>query len=386
VTGRGCALAIGAGGAASLALAVALNAGQSTVDLIVLGIALAAGYEVELNPGARQMLPLGFAIVPVLLRAGTPLEFVAIVSAAGLFAAVFGPTQAAPERWLQFATYLAAALAAGAIYQLLMQVHGYSHNRFGVFSALVGAAAIEVFVVDATEFGRMHTVVPLRARGADLALVTSATLMAIGYAGIDGQGQLGLWGVALFSIPLLAAWYSFKLLAQTRRTFEETVHALGVAPELAGLVREGHAARVATLAVEIGVELGFSTDDLRDLETAAWLHHLGAVALDDPRAGDSSDVTRATAGMLRSSDALSTAGDILAAESAVHRTAAAGVEPRSDVLGQILRVAHAFDESTAGGKQRASSAVEALLTDPAEVADRKVLAALESVVQKRRPY
>ena len=49
-------------------------------------------------------------------------------------------------------------------------------------------------------------------RMADLALVTSATLMAISAMGVDGSGGMGLWGPAVFTIPLLAAWYSYEHL------------------------------------------------------------------------------------------------------------------------------------------------------------------------------
>ena len=80
---------------------------------------------------------------------------------------------------------------------------------------------------------------------ADVALVTSATLMAISAVGVEGHGGMGLWGPAIFTIPLLAAWYSYEHLEVIRRTYDQTIRALGAAPELGGMVREGHAARVA---------------------------------------------------------------------------------------------------------------------------------------------
>ena len=76
------------------------------------------------------------------------------------------------------------------------------------------------------------------------------------------------------------------------------MQALGVAPELVGLVRPGHVERVATLSVSLGNDLGLSEADVDDLETAAWLHHLGAVSLDEPATGghpDAADVARAGA-------------------------------------------------------------------------------------------
>ena len=78
-------------------------------------------------------------------------------------------------------------------------------------------------------------------RMADVALVTSATLMAISATGVEGTDGMGLWGPAVFTIPLLAAWYSYEHLDVIRRTYDQTIRALGAAPELGGMVRDGHA-------------------------------------------------------------------------------------------------------------------------------------------------
>ena len=63
--------------------------------------------------------------------------------------------------------------------------------------------------------------------------------MAIGYRGVDGRGELGVWGPLLFSIPLLGAWYSFERLDSISRTYRQTIEALAMAPELGGVVRAG---------------------------------------------------------------------------------------------------------------------------------------------------
>jgi hypothetical protein len=53
------------------------------------------------------------------------------------------------------------------------------------------------------------------------------------------------------------------------------------------------------------------------------------------------------------------------------------------LLGQILKVASAYDELTEGNDAHASWAVEALFTGPAYVYDGRVLTALEHVLSKR---
>ena len=81
--------------------------------------------------------------------------------------------------------------------------------------------------------------------------------------GVEGIGGMGLWGPAVFTIPLLAAWYSYEHLALIRRTYDQTIRALGAAPELGGMVRDGHAERVAEVAVAMGGTLGFSRSRAR---------------------------------------------------------------------------------------------------------------------------
>lgn len=369
-------------------VAVSLGASQQLVDVIVLGAALVVGNLVELRPAERSPLPFGFAIVIVLLRAATPGEFIAVVAGASVVGvALRTEPRGWPARLLLLAEFLAEGLGAGAIYRLIASAGGGSTaTPLVVLLALGGAAISEIVVADLVAFVRDHRWARLRSRGADLALVSSGILMAVGYGGLDGQGRLGLWGPVLFSIPLVAAWYSFELLDKTRRTFRQTVEALGVAPELCGLVRTGHSERVAVLAVTIGEALGVTGSQLEDLETAAWLHHLGAVSLDEPAEDvqlDPPDVARAGAEILRSSYALESAGDIVAAEPRLHRAPQDKSDEPSALLGQILKVASAYDDLTEGDDSHAQWAVEALFTGPAYVYDGRVLTALEQVLSRR---
>jgi hypothetical protein len=283
------------------------------------------------------------------------------------------------------AEWLAAALGAGAVFHIITSATG-TGSRVGILGALAGAAIAEIAVADVVEYVRARRVAPLRARSADVALITSGMLMAVGYAGIAGKGQLGLWGPALFSVPLVAAWYSFRLLERSRRTYRETVQALGTAPELGGLVRPGHVERVATLAVSLGEELEISGPELEDLETAAWLHHLGAVCLDESLDGarpDAVQVARAGSEILQASQGLSKAGDIVAAEPMLHRPQPGSSPGQAALTGQVLKVASAYDELTEGDDSHASWAVDALFTGPAYVYDGRVLAALEAVLRRR---
>jgi response regulator RpfG family c-di-GMP phosphodiesterase len=209
-------------------------------------------------------------------------------------------------------------------------------------------------------------------------------LMAVGYDGLGGRGGMGLWGPALFSVPLLAAWYSFSRLAAIRRTYTQTLSALSIVPEVGGLVREGHAERVADLSLAVGRELGLEPRELEFLEAAALLHHIGHVCLDDPevlgRSVDAFEVARASADMLRQAEFLAPAAELLSPDP---RPFGGAERSWTSISGQVLRVASAFDELSEGGQQRLlAGAVEALYSGPGYVYDPRVLAALERVLDR----
>ena len=69
-----------AGTAAGIAAAI-FTSGSTVADLAVLTAACVIGELVELRPAGRAPLPLSFAIVIVLVRAATPVQFVIVVVA-----------------------------------------------------------------------------------------------------------------------------------------------------------------------------------------------------------------------------------------------------------------------------------------------------------------
>lgn len=378
--------ALGVGGLLVACAADIAGVPGSITTLIVLATALVVAEQFQLRPVNRAPLPLSFAVVVVLVRAAEPPEFVITVVIAYGVAVAFEAKPRMVDRLLTYVERLAEALAAAALYHVVIEASGSAEDQAAVLGALAAAAVIQVVLADAVNFVRNRTIAPLRSRGADLALVTSAILMAVGYDGIDDAGRLGLWGPLLFSIPLLAAWYSFELVASTRRSFWQTIGALGRAPELAGLVRPGHARRVADLCVAVGGDLGLNSIEVEQLETAALLHHLGAVCLDAPPEGvipDPTAVSEAGGNMLRGSDVLAAAGDIIASEPALHRPPVGTVVSTGTLAGQILKVASAFDELTEGRDEHATWALEAIYTGPLYVYDGRVVGALERVLEGR---
>ena len=201
--------------------------------------------------------------------------------------------------------------------------------------------------------------------------------MAIGYRGVNGEGEVGIWGPLLFSTPLLAAWYAFERLDAATRSYRQTIEALAMAPELGGLVPPGHAERVASLASAMGDQLGLSANDVRDLEMASLLHHLGQVTLDEPPEPsriDNGEVAAVTGSMLRDIRPLAAAGDIVAGDTD---------DPKRRLAVQVLRLASEYDDLTVRDHVPGDLAIESLRSAPAYVYDEKVMRALERALGDR---
>jgi hypothetical protein len=283
-----------------------------------------------------------------------------------------------------FVERLAEGLGTVVVYHAVVTQLGTPINETSELIALAAASVTPIIVAEIARMMRERRVdISVHGRSADLALITSAMLMAISDQGIDGEVGMGLWGPVIFTIPLLAAWYSYEQLNVIRRTYDQTIRALGAAPELGDIVREGHAERVAALAVAAASEMGFSRHELEHLETAALLHHLGQVCLDEPgdgRAPEWAAVAQVGAEILRSTPLLAPAGDIIAAEPMPYRDK---VESQPAAMaGQVLKVTSAFDELSSGRPDCASAALEALYSAPGFVYDERVLGALEVALDR----
>jgi len=374
------------GGGAAVAIGADLSSpGTPWAALALIGGAVAAGELIELHPPYRAALPISFAYMVVLARQATIGEAALVLLVALLASFIVRQSPATVEgRLALLAERMVEGMAAVLVFHGLDAALGAPSDRAGVLVVLAGAALAPILVAEVARMIHERSLaVSLQGRSADLALVTSATLMGISDLGVEGSGGMGLWGPLVFTIPLLAAWYSYEHLGQIRRTYEQTIRALGAAPELGGYVRSGHSERVAATAMSIGAELGFSRHELAQLETAALLHHLGQVCLDEPadgRAPEPAAVAASGAEILRSTPLLAPAGDIIASESMPHHQKT-GSRP-SVLSGQVLKVASAYDELSEGIPGRASLALEALHCAPAYLYDERVLAALEIVLDR----
>jgi hypothetical protein len=359
--------------------------GSTWAPLALIGGAIAAGELIELKPPQRGAIPISFAFMVVLARQAPVQDaaLVLIVVELATFLVRSEPTSV-EGRLALFGERMVEGLATVLVYHGIADALGTPSTPELLFALAVSAMAPILVAEIARMIRERDPSVSSRGRMADVALVTSATLMAISATGVAGSSGMGLWGPAVFTIPLLAAWYSYEHLEVIRRTYDQTIRALGAAPELGGMVREGHSDRVADLAVAMGGVLGLSRHELTQLETAALLHHLGQVCLDEPDDGrppEPVSVAQAGATILRSTPLLAPAGDVIAAEWLPFRQ---DVSSRPSVIsGQVLKVSSAFDELCDGHVERSPLALEALRSAPEYLYDARALSALEMVLDRR---
>ncbi len=347
------------------------------LTFLAAGLVLGELLSLRLEDGSS--LPLSYAVLVVLASSFTLREYTIAVLGAELVSILFRVTDRNRAWRLKiFGVRMAVAAATYAAYQGAWHLVGQREEVSAVLFALA-AAALAQLVVDVTASKVLGLGASFSARGrlAWLAIASSGMLMAIGYRGVDGDGRVGIWGPLLFSTPLLAAWYAFERLDSATRSYRQTIEALAMAPELGGMVPPGHAERVAALASAMGEQLGLSGSDVRDLEMAALLHHLGQVTLDDPvdeHGVDPAEVTAVTGSMLREIRPLVAAGEIVSGEVD---------DPKRRLAVQALRLASEYDDLTVRDNVPGELAVESLRSAPSYVYDDRVVIALERVLRDR---
>lgn len=363
--------------ATAVALITALTVGGPWGALAVVGTTLVVAELlcVDLLDGTH--LPLGDAVLLVLVTAATGPQYALVVVGAVLLALparhrLRGLAGAASER----------VVVAGAAYA------GWWIVGLGAGGRLTALGGGALAVLGAhLAFRRLRREGSFRAAGgfaAWFAISASGVLMALAVEGAERTGgAMGLWGLIVFSVPVLATRWAFGRLQAIRSTYDQTIRMLSSIPEMGGRVRPGHARRVAALATAIGRELNLSRPTMDDLERAALLHSLGHVTLDDPEVRDrpvrADEVARATADVLLHDAGLEQPAELVAA---MARSGRPGADPTSEVYlaAHALRAAAAFEDVAGGDPARARTALDQMASAGPDVHDARVVDLLERMV------
>jgi hypothetical protein len=210
-----------------------------------------------------------------------------------------------------------------------------------------------------------------------LTIVCAGILIAVA---VD---QVGVAMAAVAAFPLLITRFSFDRHAGATDTLDQTVQALGLVPELAGLVPLGHSERAATYAIALSHALGLDRPAVTRVVTATRLHHLGSVPVEDGEDEGAAavdldvphEIAAQGAHILREAGFPTDIADLL--ESADADT----LDTRSPTLeAAIVRIASTFDEivgSEPGEADRGLALVTANARDPYS---RRTAAALLELV------
>lgn len=363
-------LAISAAFAAAHVVTVPNPRGRNLSLSAMVGIAVlfvADGGIVALLCGAAVGMPIGWWLVRI--RHGSraldhmlPAEPLALVVATGVY----------------------------AVGRLIVGVEAKPSSLVGASLVLPAAGAwiITAAAVRALASGRRRRAAPrvlwweaMRDAPAYAALFAAGALFGIAHP------EMGWWAAPLALLPYGFSHVSLDHLARTRRTYGQTIGALGRIPEAAGMSPAGHAARTSDLAVAVAAELGLPARDVERIEFAGLLHDVGRVALNDPSiasAGYSeADVAAWGAAIIEEAPRLEPAASLVADQHQPYRRIGEGRNDRVPQASQVLRVTSTYDRSVFEGGCRPVDALEVLHRGAAYDFDPEVVAALRRVLQKR---
>lgn len=113
--------------------------------------------------------------------------------------------------------------------------------------------------------------------GYDLGASVIAVLVAWLYSRFDhwlGFGSIGLVGVI---IPIVAIRHVYRLYHQLQESGQELLQVMVKAIEARDPYTSGHSVRVSQFSRRIALELGLSTTEVEQIETAALLHDVGKI-------------------------------------------------------------------------------------------------------------
>lgn len=294
-------------------------------------------------------VPLGYAIVIALTAVLSGREFFPVVSLGLLLTVVplvvrFGRGEAGSSvvRW-GLASFVGGGMAAFTKYL------GASHSPRGTL-LIVAVAGVSFLCVDlVTRNWRL----PPTARRTNLRRAAPVYLSLLCAAGLIALASNHIWMAIVAGLPLVLTRFAFDRYAAAEQAYRQTIKALSIVPEVAGVSPFGHGERSAVYAVALARELGLAEDAIERVATAARLHHIGYITLDDPDEAHGANqllLARLGGDILRETEFLADVGDLVESvqndAKMVTREAA------------VVRVATTFDDLVLEHPGRAQGALE----------------------------
>jgi hypothetical protein len=286
-----------------------------------------------------------------------------LLAFSGVLAAGLAATRALVPAHLDYWVHLGLLVPACVAWYLVAAVVGplWSEQRRRVSVALLVRAS-------------------LRDGAAYLVLFSAGALYGV------GAPSMGWWAVVLAGIPYAFAHLSFLRLATTQTTYRQTIRALGRIPEAGGYAQPGHAERTADLAAAVSGEVGFTLDETRQVEFAAFLCDIGRIVLADPTVAGSgfttADLAQWSAAIVGEAPYLEPVARIVAENHKPYRQPGEERDPALPRGAQVVKIASAYDYHLAGGMEPVD-ALEMLHRGASYEYDPELVAALRRVLQRK---
>ena len=338
--------------AAGLFVLLARVQGLTGLGVAALGMLLAAGLLVVIQAPIGSV-PLGYALlIAVAALADGPKYFtvvgLAILATVPVLAVRFGHEDTVRRviRWI-----VAACACGGVAAGMRVLVPGSTADVALLYATVAGTVFLVVDLLLRKALP-VPTAPPVRISESwpvQISLLCAAGLLTVAY--LKG----GPWMALVALLPLVMTRFAFDRYAAAQQAYRQTIKALSIVPEVAGVTPLGHGERSAVYAVALARALGLNNESVDRVATAARLHHIGYVTLDDPQDASVREnrVLLAKLGgeILRETEFLADVGELV---ENVHSDEVTSREAA------VLRVATAFDHLVLEDPGRALGAVQLL--------------------------
>jgi hypothetical protein len=223
---------------------------------------------------------------------------------------------------------------------------------------------------------------PLELRDFDvyLVLILSGSLLGLTFT------EIGWFALIVAGVPFMLAYGSFRRLADTRRTYSETVRAMAQIPEAAGHVAEGHAVRVSLLSRAVADYLGLEPTTTERVGWAAYLHDIGRISLNDPgvaRLGYTEADIAEWGSVIIEEATLHDVAEIVKVQHEPYRRPGQQADPDLPIEARIIKAASAYDDLTGDGSHSPLEALEQLYRGSVYDYDPDIVNAMRTILETR---
>lgn len=360
-------------------VALAAFGGDDTPLLSLLALLLAGSLLVHIPVLWGGSVPVGYALL-IALPSLTPLGQSLVVITCGLMV-VAGVTIARAGSRAAIAPIARFGLCALAAVVGSEIVQSFTSGDGAALAEAIGAAGLLILVeLAVTRHVRVDgATIDIRSALPVLLTVTcGAALITV------ARAEVGWEMTVVAAFPLLITRFSFRRSAEAEETLRQTVQALGLVPELAGLAPLGRSERTAVYARRMARNLGCSRAVEERIVTVCRLQHLGAVPYDPQPVGVAANVEAAAADgpspaemAHQGAHILEEAGFPDEVVDLVRRARAGSLHGiAADLESAVVRVASAFDQIVGEDGRMASQALGAVTARAADPHTRLAVAAL----------